>query len=317
MDFEEYIKRNRHGYPAFNADISERWNNRMVPNGWHQQGVKGAEAYLKKYGKGIGQEKCLMLARCAEEGGWSEVAGGFYAWAYLISQDKNYVEISTISTVVTYAPTNIEDTPAYKHAHAIFPDDMQPDTVLTMTPVEPERELEFYINDDSYFMQPKFDFFGQKIIIYATPHRVWCCSKTPNLALKLMPTDAMKDALRDTSLQIGSFIVEGHVYGSDVDGAKLVNANLYGCLWHEGFGALMLKDMQVEGVELVTQTLQTKIKDFKFTKTFRTQAEKAKALKRYPSVVFFKQYLMHCTDPDEVEPDGYVKFENLNVKGGE
>jgi len=37
-------------------EIRERWNSRVVPNNWHNM-PDGAALYLKKYGKGISEEK--------------------------------------------------------------------------------------------------------------------------------------------------------------------------------------------------------------------------------------------------------------------
>jgi hypothetical protein len=63
-------------------EIAGRWRDRMEPNGWHRMGEAGAEAYLKKYGKGIGSPKVKMLARQAEKEGYRAVARGFWTRAY-------------------------------------------------------------------------------------------------------------------------------------------------------------------------------------------------------------------------------------------
>jgi len=64
------------------GDISDRWHTRMVPNKWHTHGEAGAVAYLKQYGKGIGADKALALARQAEREGYRNVARGFWKKAY-------------------------------------------------------------------------------------------------------------------------------------------------------------------------------------------------------------------------------------------
>lgn len=46
-------------------DIEKRWNERVIPNGWDKQGARGAQYYLSRYGKGIGQEKLIKLSQYA------------------------------------------------------------------------------------------------------------------------------------------------------------------------------------------------------------------------------------------------------------
>jgi hypothetical protein len=54
------------------AKVAERWNSRIVVNNWNEMGAKGAEAYLAKFGKGIGNQKLQAFADYAYELGLKE-----------------------------------------------------------------------------------------------------------------------------------------------------------------------------------------------------------------------------------------------------
>ena len=60
------------------AAIIERWDERVVANGWDKMGKAGAAAYMEKYGKSIAAPKVIDLALCAEHMGAPEVAEGFW-----------------------------------------------------------------------------------------------------------------------------------------------------------------------------------------------------------------------------------------------
>ena len=68
-----FIETNQAKAKTPNAEILERWNDRIVANGWDSQGADGVNAYLAKYGKGIKPAKLIALAVCAESKG----ANGF------------------------------------------------------------------------------------------------------------------------------------------------------------------------------------------------------------------------------------------------
>ena len=61
-----------------NAEAEERWQGRIVANGWDQQGEAGVQNYLANYGKSIGAPKCINLAFCALAHDASAVAAGFF-----------------------------------------------------------------------------------------------------------------------------------------------------------------------------------------------------------------------------------------------
>lgn len=56
------------------SDIAERWENRVVPNGWDEMGAEGAIAYLEKYGRGIKSAKVQALADYARKMGCDDFA---------------------------------------------------------------------------------------------------------------------------------------------------------------------------------------------------------------------------------------------------
>ena len=74
---------------SISKDIKDRWNTRVVPNGWHNIGAYGAQAYITKYGKGIKQPKLVQLALQAE----AEKLYAFAdeAWRYALAMDVSWV----------------------------------------------------------------------------------------------------------------------------------------------------------------------------------------------------------------------------------
>lgn len=82
MELTTYIASKRNGAKPPKSGIVERWNDRVVPNGFDKQGRDGATAYLAKYGKGIAAPKLVELALMAESVGATEMANGFWAKAH-------------------------------------------------------------------------------------------------------------------------------------------------------------------------------------------------------------------------------------------
>lgn len=70
-------------------DIEKRWNERIVPNGWDKMGAAGAQAYLEKYGKNIGEDKLKAFAERALSLGLGEFAN-----AMLSKTNDNWKEVS-------------------------------------------------------------------------------------------------------------------------------------------------------------------------------------------------------------------------------
>ena len=55
-----------------NEAIIKRWNERVIPLGLDEMGAEGAEVYLSKYGKGIGNDKLQAFADYAYSLGLKE-----------------------------------------------------------------------------------------------------------------------------------------------------------------------------------------------------------------------------------------------------
>jgi len=84
MTFQQYKdqKRLKHSGKAYSPDIDDRWKNRIVANGWHQTGTTGANDYLARYGKSIGEDKLCRLACRAEGENATAMAERFWEEAY-------------------------------------------------------------------------------------------------------------------------------------------------------------------------------------------------------------------------------------------
>lgn len=70
------------------GDILRRWNDRVLANRWHEQGVRGAELYLEQFGRGIGSKKLYAMATLAEQRGYPGMAHGFWTAAYRLDAGK-------------------------------------------------------------------------------------------------------------------------------------------------------------------------------------------------------------------------------------
>lgn len=71
------------------SGISERWVSRIIARNLHLLGEKGAEIYLKVYGRGISEGKVVNLAIKAEIEGYQPMANGFWKKAYSIQSGES------------------------------------------------------------------------------------------------------------------------------------------------------------------------------------------------------------------------------------
>ncbi len=88
MDFEEFKTRQRNTAGPIPPGIEARWQDRVLPNRWNLRGEQGAQAYLQRYGKGIGVQKLVHLAIKAESKGEGDMARGFWIRAFEMSGGK-------------------------------------------------------------------------------------------------------------------------------------------------------------------------------------------------------------------------------------
>ena len=71
-----------------NAEISERWQKRVVGNGWHVRGRAGAEAYIGQYLKGAGVAKVMAFASAALAEGYKEFSDAMVEHAFFLETGK-------------------------------------------------------------------------------------------------------------------------------------------------------------------------------------------------------------------------------------
>lgn len=79
---QEYRKIQRATFKKVTSEVEGHWRARVLHEGLHKLGEKGAEIYLLKYGKGIGEKKVVHLAIKAEIEGHEDMAIGFWKKAY-------------------------------------------------------------------------------------------------------------------------------------------------------------------------------------------------------------------------------------------
>ena len=83
MSITSFVK--EHAAVTPNADIVERWESRIVPNGLQNRGAEGADFYLGNWGKGLKAPKAIAFARIAEIKGATEMAARFWEEAYFLA----------------------------------------------------------------------------------------------------------------------------------------------------------------------------------------------------------------------------------------
>lgn len=86
------------------SEIDKRWKSRVVPNNWHTMGKEGARAYLKKYGKNIGQSKVDAFYEYATVHGAREFAEGIREFSKSRANQKSKTPIPPVSIPKTVTP---------------------------------------------------------------------------------------------------------------------------------------------------------------------------------------------------------------------
>ena len=90
-DIENYRKSCKALHRKVPSGISERWVSRILERNLHLLGEKGAEIYLKLYGRRISEGKVVNFAIKAEIEGRQEMADGFWKKAYSIQSGESEV----------------------------------------------------------------------------------------------------------------------------------------------------------------------------------------------------------------------------------
>jgi len=187
MTIDEYIRDKRQGFRGNKPAIDQRWKERMVANGWHNQGRNGAEAYLAKYGRSIRPPKLIAMAQKAESEMRPEVANRFWEEAYLL-------ETGLSARVTMTGPT-----PSFAKWPE-FPDALQPGKITFMQPSPAARKKQEYAADKQYWGIPVRE--GNRCLFFATPDRVAYQMHSGSTQQVLDP--ALDQALSLASTTIGS-----------------------------------------------------------------------------------------------------------------
>jgi len=84
MTLKEYIQEKRKEYEGkkIPSSIANRWDERVVGQGFDQKGATGVKEYLEKYGRGIKAPKCVHFALHAETEGHNDMAQVFWVKAF-------------------------------------------------------------------------------------------------------------------------------------------------------------------------------------------------------------------------------------------
>lgn len=200
------------------APIAERWNNRVVPRGLHNQGRNGARAYLDSYGKGIAAPKVIELAVCAEAMQAPDMAAGFWEAAFNLATGEIATYGSNGSSngaAPTQGPIQVGKTKQVITLKGI-PSDMQPGRIAPMQPKDATRPQSSYILSPDTQGQPKRD--GHKNFLFGTEEETAHQSRRTSIMGIIDPAfeDAVKLAAKDT----GPFIFEGERYYLSASGSE-------------------------------------------------------------------------------------------------
>lgn len=326
-------------------NVRERFTTRIYPMRWHKNGIDGANAYLGRYGRGIGIEKLIHLAMYADGEGHHVFAMGFWAKAYQV-ETKCYpsgnamragLPASEFSVALNSIPAQIPSTAKSEVRHYDgFNRSNQPGEVVPIQPVDAQYPKKHYVTLVTYWGQPKRD--GHKLIVFATEGSVWYQSRSKKL-LETPPDPDMHSHFMAVAKDKGTFILEGELYHLDAEGrehqtaATAVASNkkagisesiqivfsAFGCLyWDNQHLTLLLKRNQVEtGEKLMLDLAALDPNIFHVMKTARTNAEKSALVedqKDREGEIWFRYDLKVQPGKLETIPDlffdGYVRTKN-------
>ena len=241
------------------AEIVERWNTRVVPQGLHARGRAGAADYLARYGKGISAKKVSALALMAESEKAVDMAAAFWEEAYRLETGK-FEPFCGGPGVKAAKPVNVPT--AHKAKSVVLagiPDEMQPGKIATMQPDDAPLPQSSYVLDPEYIGQPKRD--GNRDVVFGTPTGVAHQSRS----CLVMPTFSSKFdvAVQKAAKEIGAFVLDGEKLFLSVNGkehrtaaqASTENLNLgQGTVRpvtkYSAFKALYFKDSLLERTEI-------------------------------------------------------------------
>ncbi len=218
MNFQDFVdenvaKKSKNGVITVTSEINKRWETRIVAQGLDKMGVDGVQAYLARYGKNIAAPKVIALALCADAKGANQMATAFWVKAYELTFGEMPSDMDELVTAqITSTSPKVDELPVVPD----LPDNLQPGRIHTMQPVDAPKEREHYINDPSYWGQPKRD--GHRTVVIATPEKVYF--QTRNLNLITIDNVALVEFLADIAKRVGTYVLDGELWYRSFDGKE-------------------------------------------------------------------------------------------------
>ena len=195
MTLQQFIASHR-STANVNGDIRERWNSRIVPNGWEKQGAAGADNYIAQYGKNIGTPKLCAFAKLAEDSGAQVMGARFWELAFQKEGGAG-----------APAPVPAPPKPVAPKTPTVdgLPIDLQPRVVTVTKDVKSKLSAKKRVDDSAslgFALQP-----GKRFVIFGCGDRVVF---SPELAAadKARFGAALTEAAKMTGLIQGPFVVE-------------------------------------------------------------------------------------------------------------
>ena len=229
-DFGDYVKgiREKHTKKGvvklpMKTEVIERWNSRILPRNLHKQGAPGAEVYLRDYGRGISTQKVEALALYAEGQGDEKFALGFWARGYELAYKKKpsvsecdgQAGETGASEGTTYEKTTNLNEPAPVNFPSL-PPHLQPGRIVTMQPVDAERNVEFYLENTCFLAQPKRD--GERLVVGVEADGTALAQKRSGRVVSVSPE--WLPAIQKVTKEYGAFVLDGERYFADADGKE-------------------------------------------------------------------------------------------------
>jgi len=195
--------------------INQRWQSRIVANGWHELGAEGAHSYYETYGAKTGATKMLQFALKAGFEGRPEMSQYFWKQAY-----RKAGHLGEITYMGSDIVKQEEEQVIEKEATPFFPDlppHMQPTKFDPMQPTDAPEPAEYFINNGNFWAQAKHD--GIKTIAFVSPDQVVIQSRS--MKIRALPFQDIKDALQQVAaIRNESFVIEGELTFISSDGIE-------------------------------------------------------------------------------------------------
>jgi len=194
--------------------INQRWQSRIVANGWHELGAEGAHSYYETYGAKTGATKMLQFALKAGFEGRPEMSQYFWKQAY--RKAGHLGEITYMGSDIVKQEEQVIE----KEATPFFPDlppHMQPTKFNPMQPTDAPEPAEYFINNGNFWAQAKHD--GIKTVAFVSPDQVVIQSRS--MKIRALPFQDIKDALQQVATDRNeSFVLEGELTFISADGIE-------------------------------------------------------------------------------------------------